>query len=75
MDSLTSSISFHTHGDDGIIASDDETEVLCPTAEEFFRDNVVRTSRTRFDSAHKVQCKVHPVQLDQVIFPQKDQIS
>ena len=51
VDSLTSSISFHTHGDNGIIASDDEIEDLCQKAEEVFGDNVVRTSRTRLNSA------------------------
>ncbi|KAF3962701.1 hypothetical protein CMV_012822 [Castanea mollissima] len=51
VDSLTSSIIFHTHGDNGIIASDDETEDLFQKAEEVSRDNVVRTSGTRLDSA------------------------
>ena len=42
VDSLTSSISFHSHGDDGIIAFDDKTEDLCPKAEKVSGDNVVR---------------------------------
>ncbi|XP_050259221.1 uncharacterized protein LOC126704248 [Quercus robur] len=51
VDSLTSSISFHIHGDNGIIASDDETKDLCQKVEEVFGDNVVRTSGIRLDSA------------------------
>ena len=51
MDSLTSSTSFPTHGDDGIIASNVETGDLCPKAEKVSGDNVVRTSKTRLDSA------------------------
>ena len=51
IDSLTSSTSFHTHGDDGIIASDDETEDLCSKAEKVSRDNVVRTLGMRLNSA------------------------
>ena len=51
VDSLTSSTSFHTHGDDGIIASNVETGDLCPKAEEVSGDNVVRISETRLDSA------------------------
>ena len=48
---LASSTSFHTHGDDGIIASDDETKDPCLKVEEVFRDNVVRTLETMLDSA------------------------
>ena len=51
VDSLTSSTSVYTHGDDGIIAFDGETEELCPKAEEVFRGSVVRTSGMRIDSA------------------------
>ena len=43
IDSLTFSTSLHTHGDDGIIASNDKTKDLCPKAEEVSGDNVVRT--------------------------------
>ena len=43
IDSLTFSTNLHTHGDDGIIASDDETEDLCLKVEEVSGDNVVRT--------------------------------
>ena len=32
VDSMTSRTSVHTHGDDGIIASNVETEDLCPKA-------------------------------------------
>ncbi|XP_075660535.1 uncharacterized protein LOC142630426 isoform X1 [Castanea sativa] len=51
VDSLTSSTSVYTHGDDGIIAFDGETEELCPKAEEVSGGSVVRTSGTRTDSA------------------------
>ena len=51
VDSLTSSTSVYTHGDDGIIAFDGETKELCPKAEEVFRGSVVRTSGMRIDSA------------------------
>ncbi|KAK9995733.1 hypothetical protein SO802_020419 [Lithocarpus litseifolius] len=51
VDSLTSSTSVYTHGDDGIIAFDGETEELCPKAEEVTGGSVVRTSRTRTDLA------------------------
>ena len=49
MYSLASSTSFHTHGDDKIIASNDETTDLCPKAEEVFGDNVVRTLEMMLD--------------------------
>ena len=49
--SLASNISFHTHGDDGIIASNNETIDLCPKAEEVFGDNVVRTLEMTLNSA------------------------
>ena len=51
VDSLTSSTSFHTHGDDEIISSNVETEDLCPKAEKAFGENVLRTLRTRLDLA------------------------
>ncbi|KAL4634075.1 hypothetical protein ACB092_04G171100 [Castanea dentata] len=51
VDSLASSTSVYTHGDDGIIAFDGETEELCPKAEEVSGGSVVRTSGTRTDSA------------------------
>ncbi|KAL4634077.1 hypothetical protein ACB092_04G171300 [Castanea dentata] len=50
VDSLTTSTGFHSHGDDGIIASDDKTEDLCPKAEEVFQENVVRTPGTTLNS-------------------------
>ena len=70
IDSLTFSTSLHTHGDDGIIASNDEIEDLCPKAEEVSRDDVVRT----LDSAPQSSVRIRPIQLNQVIFPQRDQI-
>ena len=51
VDSLTSSTSFHTHGDDGIIASNVETEDLCPKAKKAFGENVLTTLGTRLDLA------------------------
>ena len=51
IDSLTSNTSFHTHGDDGIIASDEKIEDLCPKAEEVSSDIVMATLGTRLDSA------------------------
>ena len=51
IDSLTFSTNLHTHGDDGIIASDEKIEDLCPKAEEVSRDIVMATLGTRLDSA------------------------
>ncbi|KAK7840128.1 hypothetical protein CFP56_017032 [Quercus suber] len=51
VDSLMSSTSVYTHGDDGIIAFDGETEELSPKVEEVSGGSVMRTSGTRTDSA------------------------
>ena len=74
VDSLTSIIGFHLHGDDWIIAFDDEIEDLCRKAEEAFRTMLREHQGRGSTQLHEVQCKVYPIQLDQVIFPLIDQI-
>ena len=51
VDSMTSRTSVHTHGDDGIIAFDGETEELFRKVEEVSGGSVVRTLGTRLDLA------------------------
>ena len=51
VDSMTSGTSVHTHGDDGIIAFDGETEELSRKVEEVSGGSVLRTLGTRLDLA------------------------